>query len=253
MTPIVLACLGVLAGAAIAGQVSAPAPQALVLGGLLVAGAAVVRSRATLAGSLLGLGLAFLTFGRSQHLAIPAPDDVRRFNGRTVTVRGEVVDAPERRERFNRLVLAVAAAGLDAADEPASGRVQVDVDPDASPRYGDRLALRGALEAPPVFPGFDYRAILERQGVGSTMRFPAIEIEPEAGGSPLLSWSFRLREALASSLAAALPAASAGLASGLLVGGQDALPAGLRDAFARTGTTHLLAVSGYNLMRVAGA
>lgn len=248
-----LACLGVLAGAALAGQITTPAPFAWVVAVLLIATAVAVRARTSVAGLLLALGLALLTFGRAQQLATLALDDVSRFNGQSVIVFGEVADAPERRERFTRLLLTVEAAGLDAADEPTSGRVQIDVEPDARLRYGDRLTVRGALESPPIFPGFDYRSILERRGIRSTMRFPTVEIAPQPGGSPLLLWSFRFREALAASLAASLPAAPAGLAAGLLVGGQDALPASLRDAFARTGTTHLLAVSGYNMMLVAGA
>lgn len=50
-----------------------------------------------------------------------------------------------------------------------------------------------------------------------------------------------------------VPEPSASLLLGLLVGDRDGLPRDVADAFRRTGTAHVLAVSGYNVSRLVGA
>ena len=61
------------------------------------------------------------------------------------------------------------------------------------------------------------------------------------------------REALTRPLLAAVPEPDASIAAAALLGGKAALASSVRDAFARTGTTHLLAASGFNITLVAGA
>src|SRR5690606_9772746 len=60
------------------------------------------------------------------------------------------------------------------------------------------------------------------------------------------------RRSLAGSLAAALPEPASVLSQGLLLGLRGGLDDDLLDAFVRTGTSHILAVSGYNVAVVAG-
>lgn len=59
----------------------------------------------------------------------------------------------------------------------------------------------------------------------------------------------RLRSAIGS----LVPEPSSSLLLGLLVGDRDGLPWDVTDAFRRTGTAHVLAVSGYNVSRLVGA
>jgi competence protein ComEC len=62
-----------------------------------------------------------------------------------------------------------------------------------------------------------------------------------------------VRERLAWPIATSIPEPEASIAVGALLGGKADLARSLRDAFARTGTTHLLAASGFNITLVAGA
>lgn len=61
------------------------------------------------------------------------------------------------------------------------------------------------------------------------------------------------RSALATPLARLLPEPEAGLALGIVLGERASVGAELKAAFNATGTTHLLAISGYNLTLVAAA
>lgn len=61
------------------------------------------------------------------------------------------------------------------------------------------------------------------------------------------------RAALAAPLAALVPEPESGILLGIVLGERSGIARELRDAFAATGTAHLLAISGFNMTLVAGA
>ncbi|MCS6801355.1 MAG: ComEC/Rec2 family competence protein [Chloroflexota bacterium] len=204
--------------------------------------------------ALVAIALLFLAAGhlRAQSARAVGHDDISRFNGQQTLVKGVVAELGDRRERFRRVVVDVFEAGSPLA--PASGRMQVDLGPDEQVLPGEVVLLHGVVAAPPAFAGFDYRAVLERQGIRSTMRFPSLHQTGERAGAPIVGVLAAVREHLRASLSRSLPQPQAAIAAGLVIGGREELPAAVRDAFARTGTSHLLAVSGFNMMLVgAGA
>lgn len=62
-----------------------------------------------------------------------------------------------------------------------------------------------------------------------------------------------MRAALAAPLAALVPEPESGILLGIVLGERSGIARELRDAFAATGTAHLLAISGFNMTLVAGA
>ena len=62
-----------------------------------------------------------------------------------------------------------------------------------------------------------------------------------------------LREALADPLRRLVPEPEGGIVRGVVLGERTSIDADLAAAFARTGTTHLLAISGFNMTLVAAA
>lgn len=60
-----------------------------------------------------------------------------------------------------------------------------------------------------------------------------------------------VRDAFAESIARALPEPQASYMAGILVGAKSTIPYDVRDAFRRTGTSHILALSGYNVTIIA--
>ena len=120
-------------------------------------------------------------------------------------------------------------------------------------RYGDRLTFTGGVESPPVFDDFDYRDYLARQGVGAVARFPALTLDAEGAGSPLLQRVYALRATLSESLQRSLPEPASALARSLLLGQRRGLPDEVRQDFIETGTSHLLAISGLHVAILLGA
>ena len=177
---------------------------------------------------------------------------IQSYNGSTVQIKGTVADELETRDKVTHLRLRVDQIRAGSDWQEASGTVLLFVPRYPAYNYGDGLLVSGKLETPPQFEDFDYRGYLEQQGIYSTMRYPQIAVTSHDHGSRLLAAIYSLRNRLAQVLAQVLPEPQASLAQGVILGIRSNIPQWLNEAFVRTGTTHLLAISGVNLTIVAG-
>jgi competence protein ComEC len=131
--------------------------------------------------------------------------------------------------------------------------------PDATrdpPRYlyGDRLRVEGEPATPPVLEDFDWRGYLDRQGVYSLIERPrTIELVDYWLGSPLQRWVHQARDRMSRSLEDAMHEPQASLAQALLLGDRSSVPDDLREDLSRTGTAHIIAISGLHIYIAGGA
>jgi competence protein ComEC len=109
------------------------------------------------------------------------------------------------------------------------------------------LKVTGELETPLQFEDFDYKSYLARQGIYSIIYYPGVEVLERGQGSKPLQWIYSLREYLSVSLARALPEPQGSLAQAISLGLRSNIPDSLYEAFSRTGTAHLLAISGLHV------
>lgn len=129
----------------------------------------------------------------------------------------------------------------------------------AAPAYGDRVRMRGAVEAldRPRNPGqFDVGRWLQRQGVHFALAAQAsrdCEIAGSGEGSKLRHVAVRARSWIQAQLDRGLPADPevSALISSMVLGLRGETPAELKELFQKTGTLHLFAVSGLNVGMLA--
>ena len=255
MTLLTLAAAWV-AGVYLADRLDAPlAALALLLVSALLLSALLVSIRrsplvAAVAAALL-LGLL-----RVEALGDGPTPSLDAFHGPSAEVQGVVVTDPEAAGVAARFRLAVERVRSSDGLVEADGDVLVIARPPADLaasrdrphiRYGDRLLLKGALEAPEPLDGFDYAAFLARQGIGSVMSFPEAVLVDEGQGSAFYRWLYSLRRRMADSVARAVPEPEASVGQALLLGIRDDLPPPLVDDFRATGTSHILAISGLHV------
>ncbi|MBI3267505.1 MAG: ComEC/Rec2 family competence protein [Planctomycetes bacterium] len=177
--------------------------------------------------------------------------------GKALTARGDEAELPQPEAgRRSAFVLEVDDLRFGGGWRPAPGLVRVSVF-SALPAVarGDRVQVTGRLARPPapLNPGqFDYRLYLERRGISWTLRVSGADAVTRrggpVGGTGLLS---RARRAACAFLEGALPGGQGRVASALLLGARSALPSDLEDAYQRSGTIHVLAVSGLHVVFVA--
>lgn len=84
------------------------------------------------------------------------------------------------------------------------------------------------------------------------MLYPKIEILERGKGVKPLEWIYSLRNRLSQTMVKVLSEPQASLAQGIILGIRGNIPSSLKADFSRTGTAHLLAISGLHLSIVAG-
>lgn len=173
--------------------------------------------------------------------------------GSEVEFMGRIAEEPDLRETSARLTVEVEEGG-------ATTRILAVAPLHPESRFGDRVLVRGTLEAPEPFSTdggrvFRYDRFLAKDGIFAIVPNAEVEaVAPREGVFDAARGSLSdLKFAGVRALSAALPEPHASLAAGLILGGKQGLGEELLDAFVRTGLVHIVVLSGYNVMIVAEA
>ncbi len=169
--------------------------------------------------------------------SLPPPVATAVEEGAELTLEGVVVNDPAERGAGSRFRF---------RPDGGDGLLQVDL-PQGRPEYGDRIRLTGRAGPLPVSAGVDRRAVLARQGVLGIFRAREWTRLRSSEGNPLLGLLYRARGYARTRLREILPDPEAGLLIGILLGDESSIPWEVEQAFARSGLSHIVAISGYNI------
>ena len=204
---------------------------------------------------LAGCGL-FLLLGAGRYLlAVPHfdQDDLATYNDQGwITLQGVVIGEPDVRGTRADLRLRVENLLSDNASHAVGGLALVRVPRYFDYRYGDRLEVSGLLETPPEFEDFSYRDYLARQGVYSLMRRAQVTLLARDEGSPFWRAIYAFKARAQRTIAEILHEPQASLLTGILLGVETGIPRDLMADFSTTGTTHIIVISGFNFVIIAG-
>jgi competence protein ComEC len=255
-----------VAGIWLASQVSQPWWAWLVLGALAGGACFLLREderfRMPLVfAAVLGLG------GARYQLAQPAytRNFLATYNDiGEVTLEGVIWDAPDVREsrsnlrvRVETLLLAdsdaaIRVSGLVLIYAPRFSDSRLNATGAGEFQYGDRVRVFGVLETPPKFDDFSYRDYLARQGVYSQLRQARVNFLEARQGNPVFQILFDFKTRALEILEQIFPEPHAALLQGILLGVESGIPPDLQQAFSATGTSHIVAISGFNIAILAG-
>lgn len=166
------------------------------------------------------------------------------WGDRATGIEGRVASVPASNGRRQHFVVAVEEAISDEARRVVRARVWVSAPLYPAVGYGDRVWLIGDVlqveDQPAGFRGFLRSRRVDGAVVAGVLRRDAAPA----------NWRGRignLRGIVDRRLASAAPGDAGALLAGLVTGDDGALSEESREAFLRTGTSHLTAVSGSNL------
>ncbi len=145
----------------------------------------------------------------------------------------------DRQLTFEALVSGDPRHGLEyqeldiSLQDPWRGSVHVYTNLYPEYHYGDLLELNGKISKSPS---------------GKTMSgFPDITLIAENRGSSFKAILFKIKNSLVENLQKVLPPDKSALASGILLGERAEFSDSLKEAMQKSGTTHIVALSGYNV------
>jgi competence protein ComEC len=205
---------------------------------------------------LLVICAAFLFLGAARYEAkVPEPDPshIAWYNDRDydMLVTGAVTRPPDVRDLYTNLTIDVESLDAGDGDVPVSGLLLARVSNDRTYRYGERLRLRGGLETPPDDEDFSYQQYLAFYGVYSLMGRADVTQVPGFSGSRALALIYFVRVQAIQQIYEIYPDPEASLIAGILLGADAGLPADLQKDFRDTGTSHIIAISGFNISIIA--
>ncbi|MEW5941524.1 MAG: ComEC/Rec2 family competence protein, partial [Chloroflexota bacterium] len=266
LRPLFWISFGFLAGIVLAKAASLPVPIWLTLAGAALALGLLWRflvqslDMASLRAGI-GAGVLFLVFaclGAARYEAsVPLPNayDLAWFNDRDyeTLVTGWVTELPDRRDTYANLTVRVAAVDTGGgSDLPVDGLLLARVDVNDEYQYGDVIRLRGKLKTPPENEDFSYRDYLARQGIHSYMTSAEATRLPGKEGNAIVGAMYALKAYALETVYRLFPDPEASLLAGILLGVDNGLPEDLQQAFKDTGTSHIIAISGFNIAIIAG-
>ena len=178
----------------------------------------------------------------------PAANAVERRVGEFVSFEGCVSAPPARTASRTSLRVRIDDG------QTVRGKVLLAfyADPGMTFEYGDRLAVSGTLKLPTdPGSGFSFRDYLEKDGIAAMLNNPRVEKLPGTAGLPFLRRLFRLRNVLIERVGELFPQPENALMTGILLGDETGIPRDVERAFERTGTSHIIAISGANFTLLA--
>lgn len=114
-------------------------------------------------------------------------------------------------------------------------------------RYGDAVWVRGKVVAPKLFDDFDYPGYLARFNVFGLVRYPKMIVLQQDKGNWLVGELFAFKREVVKRVLYLFGQEQGRLLLGILIGAKQGLPQTTVDTFSRTGTSHIMAVSGFNI------
>ncbi len=205
-------------------------------------------------------GLLWATYRAGLILAETLPPSLE---GQDLSVEGRVADLPVPTDRGLRLIFDIETAWHEGRIVRAPPRVQLGFyAPGPPPRAGDRWSFTIRLKQPHGFQnpgGFDYEAHLFQQRIRATgyvrenQPIRRLETLADSDGSLPGYRLNRYRQALGLRIRELLPDNRfAPMITAFANGDDDGIPDHQWEVLTRTGTGHLIAISGMNIGLVAG-
>ncbi|OGG58482.1 hypothetical protein A2765_01990 [Candidatus Kaiserbacteria bacterium RIFCSPHIGHO2_01_FULL_56_24] len=219
--------------------------------------AVMVRIELAMAHRAFLLSIVLLAFAggatRMHGGVIESDPTLDSYVGSKVVLEGIIVDEPDVREDSVRLPVRIASVASTSIESSVSVLVVVPLHTDVA--YGDVIHAEGELRVPESFESgdgrvFDYPGYLAKDGNLYQMSFAKVSRTGKNEGNLLKSWAIWLKQKYLEGLANSLSEPQAGLAGGITVGDKRGLGEELSDTFRTVGLTHIVVLSGYNIMVV---
>lgn len=198
--------------------------------------------------------LALLMFALAgyRYQIVPQTSVISDFNGQGATIEGIIVSELDERDDRTQFQLDAEIIDIGTAIYEVTGRVLVNAPITGDMTYGDRVRVTGALIIPAEYDTFSYSDYLAQQNIYSILDDTIVEIVSSNHGNALFAWTLAIKSRLEDNIAQALPDPQAALLTGILLGNERGISPNLADDFSRTGASHIIAISGFNMAILSG-
>jgi len=174
---------------------------------------------------------------------------VEFYNGSKKVVHGFVSEEPDRRISEARYVVRVEKITDGKDSTLVQGNMLVKTLLYPAYDYGDSLKIECVLQQPKNAEDstFNYVKYLAKQDIWSVCVNPKVELLEGGKGNFLVKIMLGVKNSIQLHMSRLWPEPDSSLIAGILYGSRSGLPDDVTVNFSRTGVSHIVAVSGYNV------
>ena len=189
-----------------------------------------------MAGAIIFFGLGILRIDEVLN-KISNIEEMKNFSGSALVIR-----EPETRDFYQNIIA--------RTNDGTMFMMRVPLHQDV--RYGDELNVACTLSIPKnTQEDFDYRMYLAARHINYLCDKPEFSIIARAKGNAGYAVLLETKDNMEENINRVIPEPQAALATGLIIGGSEGMTKNVQEYFSKTGMTHIVAVSGYNVTIVA--
>ena len=203
-----------------------------------------------LIGVLFGVGRMYVSdLYKESHL--------EKYANQKIEAEGIIVNEPDVRENNTKLTVSLRNIYIGTTTVAVKEKILVTVPIYPEFSYGDKVKMTVTLDEPVEIENegrvFDYSGYLRVRGIWYTSRFTTIKFISGGHGSVIKDLLFKTKNTFTDSLNNVLPQPESSLMAGLLLGTKQSLGKDLLTEFQKTGVSHIVVLSGYNIAIVASS
>ncbi len=198
------------------------------------------KNKAAMAVSLCLLAALFGIWRHSSVEDKARHHDFRQYNASSETVElfGLVVGESDIRQNHTKLELDI--RGL-------TGKILVNTDHYPAYYYGDKLKIKGVLNAPGQFNDFNYQDYLMKDGIYAVVYYPEIELISRDQGNFFYAGIFAFKNRLRETINKNLSPPESSILSAMILGDKRQISPAWQEKLNYSGLRHLTAVSGMHV------
>lgn len=196
---------------------------------------------------LIFLFLSFFCLGLWRYaVSFPeiTPQHVSYYNNQEISIIGRVINDPEIYSQKQKIVLEVSEVDTKAGIQ---GKILVYARIFPKFNYGEALLMFGKLSAPENFENFSYERFLGKQDIYSVSYYPQIQKINKRYENNLMHRIIGYKTRIRNIINRGLLEPEAGILRAMLLGEKYAVGDDIKELFARTGVSHILAISGMHI------
>lgn len=155
---------------------------------------------------------------------------------------------------FQAVVLKITEQGqnqkfIAELQKPLHGKISIIAKPYPQYKYGDLIQLESVIKKPEK----EFASYLEKEGVLGTVNFPKTNLIASGHGTKIKHALLSFKEKIIASFQKTLSGEKSAFLAGLTLGERGEFSKEFKDKMSQSGTTHLVALSGYNISILAAA
>jgi len=169
-----------------------------------------------------------------------------------VEIEGKVINQPRLKGKVVDFILEakkIKKVGSQNEEKKVEGKIYVKgFSLFVNYGYGDLVKVKGRLNRPESLEGsFNWQKYLSYQKIWVEMKVNEVELVRKQKGNPLVDVAYKSKDWMVRIIDFTLPGSHSALLKGIMLGDKTSLPLEIQENFLRTGTGHILVVSGLHV------